>query len=79
MSSKSRKKARCDEQSQAIQQLQARWRSGSLKDLAFKVVNLTIVKRPGDINHLDLPQELQQELRICWGELETPSKKMSIK
>ena len=74
MSSKSRKRARCEEQSKAIKQLQARWSSGSLKDLALKVVNLAIVKRPGDINNLELPLELQQELRVCWGELETPSK-----
>ena len=74
MSSNGKKRAPCDEQSKAIKQLQARWSSGSLKDLAFKVVNLAIVKRPGDINNLNLPQELQQELRICWGELETPSK-----
>ena len=76
MSSLSMKRARCEEQRKAIKQLQTRWNSGSLKDLAFKVVNLSIVKRPSDINNLDLPQELQQELRICWGELETPSKNL---
>ena len=75
MSSKSIKMALSYEQSKAIKKLQARWSSGSLKDLALKVVNLIIVKRPGDINNLELPLELQQELRVCWGELETPVKK----
>ena len=74
MSSKSRKRARYDEQSKDIKKLQARWSSGSLKNLALNVLKLAIVKRKGDINNLKLPLELQQELRVCWGELETPLK-----
>jgi hypothetical protein len=75
----SRIMARCDEQRQAIQQLQSRCSSRSLKDLALRVVNLAIVKRPSDIHHIGLPQELQQEFRSFWGMLLTPPEINDIK